>query len=264
MTARDTAAEPAGRTDGSRPLAAGVVRDEPLEAAGPAGRTDDSPNPAPDGPRRRPLGLWLIAAAFGLWIGTMLFLVGPENPADGGARPALRPAGAAPGAAVASADVGGAGASGRRAAEPRLVPVSRRDPAPGFALPDLDGGAATLADYTGRVLLLNFWATWCLPCRAEMPWFADFETAFGGAGFAVLGVSVDEPGRDVVEPFLERSPVNYRIALADTAARLASFGPLNTLPTTWLIDRQGRIAAEHVGLVSRAAIEAEIRLLLDE
>lgn len=267
MTARDTVAEPADRTGGSRSLAAGVVPDEHLEAAGPAGRTDDFPEPGtgPDGPRRRPVGLWLVAAALGLWLGAMLFLVGPENAADeGGARPAPRPAGVAPGTAVASADAGGASTSGRRTAEPRLVPVSRRDPAPGFALPDLDGGAATLADYTGRVLLLNFWATWCLPCRAEMPWFAEFETAFGGAGFAVLGVSLDEPGRDVVEPFLERSPVNYRIALADTAARLAPFGPLNTLPTTWLIDRQGRIAAEHVGLVSRAAIEAEIRLLLDE
>ena len=300
MTARDADAEPAGRTDGSRSLAAGVVRGEHvdaagpagptepltagaagpteslavgvvrgghLQAAGPAGRTDDSPEPGtgPDEPRRRPIGLWLVAAALGPWLGAMLFLVGPENPADeGGARPEPPPAGAAPGAAVASADAGGAGGSGRRAAQPRLVPVSRREPAPGFALPDLDGGAATLADYTGRVLLLNFWATWCLPCRAEMPWFADFETAFGGAGFAVLGVSLDEPGRDAVEPFLERSPVNYRIALADTAPRLAPFGPLNTLPTTWLIDRQGRIAAEHVGLVSRAAIEAEIRLLLDE
>ena len=128
----------------------------------------------------------------------------------------------------------------------------------------MDGGTATLADYSGRVLLLNFWATWCLPCRAEMPWFVDFQTRFGDDGFAVLGVSVDEPGRDIVEPFLERSPVNYRIALADTVERLAPFGPKNVLPTTWLIDRRGRIAAEHVGLVSREATEAEIRLLLAE
>ena len=79
----------------------------------------------------------------------------------------------------------------------------------------------------------------------------------------MLGVSVDE-GADLVGRFLEGSPVNYRIALADTAERLAPFGPKNVLPTTWLIDRQGRIAAEHVGLVSREAVEAEIRLLLAE
>ena len=223
----------------------------------------DSPETStgPDEPRSRSIGLWLVAAALGLWLGVMLFMVGPADPAeepDGGSLNATI------GTAPAPAGAGAADAPRRRTAEPRLIPVSRRDPAPGFALPDMDGGTATLADYAGRVLLLNFWATWCLPCRAEMPWFVDFQSEFGDDGFAVLGVSVDEPGRAIVEPFLDRSPVNYRIALADTVERLAPFGPKNVLPTTWLIDRQGRVAAEHVGLVSREAIEAEIRLLLAE
>ena len=203
-------------------------------------------------------------AALGVWLGVMLFMVGPENPAEAPDAGSSSPAGVAPRLAAAPAAAGVEDAPRRRSTEPRLIPASRRDPAPGFALPDMDGGTATLADYTGRVLLLNFWATWCLPCRAEMPWFVDFQTRFEDDGFAVLGVSVDEPGRDIVEPFLERSPVNYRIALADTVERLAPFGPKNVLPTTWLIDRQGRIAAEHVGLVSREATEAEIRLLLAE
>ncbi len=225
---------------------------------------DDSPDTRTGSvtPRHRSMGLWLITAALGLWLGAMLFMVGPGNPAEEPVSSSLPIAGAAPGTGLADA---GAGAAPRgRSTEPRLIPASRRDPAPGFALPDMDGGTATLRDYTGRVLLLNFWATWCLPCRAEMPWFVEFETAFGDDGFAVLGASLDEAGPDIVGPFLERSPVNYRIALADTAERLAPFAPMNTLPTTWLIDRQGRIAAEHVGLVSREAIEAEIRLLLDE
>ena len=223
---------------------------------------DDSSEPETrlDEPRRRSIGLWLVMGALGLWLGVMLFLVGPENPAEGPAAGSSSPDGTVPGLAAAPT---GADAPRRRPAEPRLIPVSRRDPAPGFALPDLDGGTATLADYSGRVLLLNFWATWCLPCRAEMPWFVDFQTGFGDDGFAVLGVSVDE-GRDIVARFLARSPVNYRIALADTVERLAPFGPKTVLPTTWLIDRQGRIAAEHVGLVSRGATEAEIRLLLAE
>ena len=222
------------------------------------------PRAAPDEPRSRSIGLWLVVAALGLWLGAMLYMVGPADPAE---EPADGPLNAAVSASRGIAPtLAGAGAADARSrsAEPRLIPVSRREPAPGFALPDMDGGTATLADYAGRVLLLNFWATWCLPCRAEMPWFVDFQTAFGDDGFAVLGVSVDEPGRAIVEPFLERSPVNYRIALADTERRLAPFGPMNTLPTTWLIDRQGRIAAEHVGLVSREATEAEIRLLLAE
>lgn len=235
--------------------------------------TDDDPEtaPRPEPPGRRPLGLWLILAALGLWLGVMLLTVGPfspenspDEPAAASRRTAAPALGAAPVFGAAPADAGASGARRARSAEPRLIPVSRREPAPGFALPDLDGGEVTLADYSGRVLLLNFWATWCLPCRAEMPWFVEFQAAFGDEGFAVLGVSVDEPGRDVVAPFLDRSPVNYRIVLADTAARLAPFGPKNVLPTTWLIDRRGRIAAEHIGLVSRAAVETEIRLLLDE
>lgn len=230
---------------------------------GPAFPPGDTPEPGtrPDEPRRRSIGLWLVMAALGLWLGVMLFMVGPENAAEAPAAGSASPGGTAPALAAAPT---AADAPRRRSAEPRLIPASRRDPAPGFALPDMEGSTATLADYSGRVLLLNFWATWCLPCRAEMPWFVDFQTRFGDDGFAVLGVSVDEPGRDIVEPFLERSPVNYRIALADTVERLAPFGPKNVLPTTWLIDRQGRIAAEHVGLVSREATEAEIRLLLAE
>ena len=232
--------------------------------ADPPSGIDDSPAPRTDRAAARPrsIGLWLVVGAIGLWLGVMLLVVGPFSPGSPEEEPVA--VGAALGTAPAAPASSGAGTSFRRSAEPRLIPVSQRDPAPGFALPDMDGGAATLGDYAGRVLLLNFWATWCLPCRAEMPWFVEFQTAFADDGFAVLGVSVDEPGRDIVAPFLEQSPVNYRIALADTAARLAPFGPKNVLPTTWLIDRQGRIAAEHVGLVSREAIEAEILLLLDE
>ena len=240
-----------------------AARDTDTESASPI---DDSPEPntGPNRPRHRSIGLWLVMAALGLWLGVMLFMVGPGTPTEEPAAGPLRTAGAALETAPAPADASAAGSPRGRSAELRLIPVSQRDPAPGFALPDMDGGTATLADYSGRVLLLNFWATWCLPCRAEMPWFVEFQTAFGDDGFAVLGVSVDEPGRDIVEPFLERSPVNYRIALADTVERLAPFGPKNVLPTTWLIDRLGRIAVEHVGLVSREAIEAEIRLLLNE
>jgi cytochrome c biogenesis protein CcmG/thiol:disulfide interchange protein DsbE len=148
--------------------------------------------------------------------------------------------------------------------QPNLIEIAQREPAPNFKLPDIDDGTATLSDYDGQVLLLNFWATWCLPCRAEMPWFVDFQNSFGDEGFKVLGVSLDEPGWSAVRPFLERQPVNYQIALADTAERLMPFGLINILPTTWLIDRHGRIAAKHVGLVSRGNIESEIDQLVNE
>lgn len=149
------------------------------------------------------------------------------------------------------------------ASAPGLVPIAQRAAAPAFTLPVMEAGSATLADYAGQVLLLNFWATWCRPCRIEMPWFVEFQEAFAERGLAVLGVSVDD-GWDVVRMFLEQNPVDYRVALADTAERLAPFGPITVLPTTWLIDRQGRLAATHVGLVDRGVLENDIRQLLAE
>ena len=151
-----------------------------------------------------------------------------------------------------------------RASTPRLIPVAQRAEAPGFLLPAMEGGNTTLADYAGRVLLLNFWATWCRPCRIEMPWFVEFEDTFAERGFAVLGVSVDDAGWDVVRPFLDQADIDYGIALADTVERLAPFGPITVLPTTWLIDRRGRLAATHVGLVDRTVLESDIRQLLAE
>ena len=151
-----------------------------------------------------------------------------------------------------------------RASAPRLIPLAQRAEAPRFALPAMEGRDATLADYAGRVLLLNFWATWCRPCRIEMPWFVEFEDTFAERGFAVLGVSVDDAGWDVVRPFLDQGDIDYGIALADTVERLAPFGPITVLPTTWLIDRQGRLAGTHVGLVDRTVVESDIQRLLAE
>tara|TARA_Y100000588_G_scaffold186372_1_gene200278 strand:+ start:133 stop:510 length:378 start_codon:yes stop_codon:yes gene_type:complete len=97
-----------------------------------------------------------------------------------------------------------------------------------------------------------------------MPWFVDFQETWGEEGFQVLGVSLDEPGWSTVRPFLQSQPVNYRIALADTTESQSQFGIINILPTTWLIDRDGRIAAKHIGLVRQEEIAAEIDELLDE
>ena len=149
-------------------------------------------------------------------------------------------------------------------APPKFAVHPAPKPLPEIQFQDSEGRTFTLADFRGKLVLLNLWATWCLPCRAEMPWFIDFQTAFRDEGFRVLGVSLDEPGWSAIRPFLERQPVNYLIALADTPERLLPFGLINILPTTWLIDRNGRIAAEHVGLVRRDEIEAEIDQLLNE
>jgi peroxiredoxin len=136
-----------------------------------------------------------------------------------------------------------------------------RKPAPEFSLKDADGRTVGLAGYRGKVVLLNFWATWCGPCKLEIPWFKEFEQNYKDQGFAVLGVSMDEEGWDVVKPFLSELQVNYRILMGDDrTAQL--YGGVNSLPTSFLIDREGRIASVHVGLVGKGDYEDEIEQLL--
>ena len=154
------------------------------------------------------------------------------------------------------------GCTKQRAPESKVKPDSARQQAPEFALKDADGRTVTLADYKGKVVLLNFWATWCGPCKIEIPWFADFEQKYKDRGFAVLGVAMDEEGWEVVKPYLAESKVNYRVILGnDTVAGL--YGGVESLPTTFVLDRDGKIASTHVGLVSKSDYENEIMQLLE-
>lgn len=122
-----------------------------------------------------------------------------------------------------------------------------RKPAPEFALKDINGQTVHLADYKGKVVLLDFWATWCGPCKIEIPWFMEFEQQFKDRGFAVLGVSMDEDGWSTVKPYLQDMKVNYRVVLGNEHVG-EMYGGVDSLPTTFLIDRQGKIASFHVGL----------------
>jgi len=122
-----------------------------------------------------------------------------------------------------------------------------RKPAPEFALKDADGKTVHLADYKGKVVLLDFWATWCAPCKIEIPWFMEFEQQLKDRGFAVVGVSMDEDGWSVVKPYLQEMKINYRILLGNEQVGNI-YGGVESLPTTFLIDRQGKIASVHIGL----------------
>ena len=135
--------------------------------------------------------------------------------------------------------------------------------APDFSLSGDAGSVVRLADLRGQVVLLNFWATWCAPCNMEIPWFTDLQQQNHGAGFTVLGIAMDDDGWTSVKPFLDRSPLNYRIVLGDDAIA-QGYGGIEALPTTFLIDRAGRIAAVHRGLTPKSTYEDEIRRLLDE
>ena len=147
------------------------------------------------------------------------------------------------------------------AAMASVRPTKDRKTAPAFKLKDSDGKIVQLSDYKGKTVLLNFWATWCGPCKVEIPWFIEFEQKYKDKGFAVIGVAMDEEGWEVVKPYLSDKKVNYRVLVGDdSTAQL--YGGVDSLPTTFLIDRDGKIAGVHVGLVSKSEYEKDLLALL--
>lgn len=145
-----------------------------------------------------------------------------------------------------------------------VIETANRTPAADFAFRDALGNQNSLSDYQGKVVLLNFWATWCAPCRTEIPWFVEFEKQYKNEGFAVIGVSFDEEGWDVVGPYVAQQKMNYRLAVANDIDLPEPYNSIHTLPTTVIIDREGRIAVMHERLVSRATYEGAIAKLLAE
>ncbi len=134
--------------------------------------------------------------------------------------------------------------------------------APDFTLQDATGKNVKLSDFRGKVVLLNFWATWCGPCKIEIPWFIDFQQQFKDRDFVILGVSMDDDGWKSVKPYLEQKKINYRVMIG-TEELSTLYGGVDALPTTFLIDRAGRVASRHDGLVSKSEYESEIQHLLD-
>ncbi|MEP6715328.1 MAG: TlpA disulfide reductase family protein [Terriglobia bacterium] len=134
--------------------------------------------------------------------------------------------------------------------------------APEFALKDASGRVVHLADYKGKVVLLDFWATWCGPCNIEIPWFKDFERKYKDRGFAVLGVSMDDDGWKAINPFVAMKNINYRVVLGDDKTS-ELYGSIEALPTAFVIDRGGRIASVHVGLSDKEDFVNAIEKLLE-
>jgi peroxiredoxin len=137
-----------------------------------------------------------------------------------------------------------------------------RKHAPEFALQDASGKVVRLSDFRGKVVLRDFWATWCGPCGIEIPWFTEFQRKYKDRGFEVVGVSMDDEGWKVIKPFVAEQKINYRIVLGDDKTG-DQYGGVEALPTTFVIDRDGRIASVHVGLASRRDFEDAIEKLLD-
>ena len=147
--------------------------------------------------------------------------------------------------------------SGSQHAEASLI----SKPAPDFDLTDSSGAKVKLSDRKGKVVLLNFWATWCGPCKLEIPWFISFQQQYKDQNFEVLGVSFDDDGWDMVKPYIAEHKINYRIMLGNDNLDKA-YGGIESLPTTFIIGRDGNVASKHVGLVSKATYQEEIVRLL--
>lgn len=131
--------------------------------------------------------------------------------------------------------------------------------APGFTLTNLEGKKVSLSEYKGRPVLVNFWATWCGPCKVEMPWFEEFRKQYAGQGFEVLGLTDDaDAGKDAIAKVAQKAGVSYPILLTDGKVQTA-YGGLDVLPVSFYVDRNGVIVDETAGLGSKDEIEAHIK-----
>ena len=130
--------------------------------------------------------------------------------------------------------------------------------APEFELRDLNGNRAHLSDFRGKAIVLNFWATWCAPCRREIPWFTEFQKEYGPQGLQIIGVSMDDGGRDAVAPFVRRMDIDYVVLLGDSHVS-SLYGGLEILPTTYYISPHGDVIAFVNGVLSKTEVEHDIR-----
>jgi len=133
--------------------------------------------------------------------------------------------------------------------------------APDFELKSLDGQQVRLSDFRGKAVLLNFWATWCAPCKIEMPWFVDLQKQYASQGLQVIGVAMDDSGEETISKFVQQMGVNYPVLIGKEAVGDA-YGGVEFLPTTFIIDRQGKVVDRVFGLVGRSEFEDDIKKAL--
>ena len=152
-------------------------------------------------------------------------------------------------------------AARRHSAQTLPVSAAGHSLAPDFSLTDLNGQPLNLASYRGKVVLLDFWATWCTPCRAEIPHFVEYQNNYRPQGLQIIGISMDDDLKPV-GPFYKEYKMNYPVALGNDKLAEA-YGGILGLPVTFLIGRDGHIQAKYVGAVDISTIEQGIKSLLE-
>ena len=146
-------------------------------------------------------------------------------------------------------------------AMPEGEPRMRGKAAPQFTLTTLDGKKVSLKEFKGRPVLVNFWATWCAPCKLEMPWFEQFEHQYGGQGLEILGIAEDDAGKDEIAKAVKKVGVTYPILLTDGKVAPA-YGGVDYLPMSFYVGRDGTVVEQTAGLASKDEIEANIRKIV--
>ena len=133
--------------------------------------------------------------------------------------------------------------------------------APDFSLPAIDGTNLKLSDLRGKAVLLNFWATYCGPCKIEMPWFVELQKEYGPQGFQIVGVAMDDATTEEIAKFAKEMGVNYPILIGQESVG-QSYGGVSVLPTTFFVNRDGKLIAREFGLVSRSVFVDHIKTAL--